>query len=117
MLRRRRPLLRAAAVGGGAYIAGKHMANKANDQASYEAQQDQRISDLESQQAPPDQQYQQAPPQYQQAPPQYQQAPPPAAPAAAPSVYDQLSQLATLHDQGALTDDEFTAAKAKLLGT
>jgi hypothetical protein len=124
MLRRRRPLLRAAAVGGGAYIAGKHMANKANDQAAYEAQQDQRISDLESQQqyqqAPPDyqqQQYQQAPPQYQQPPPQYQQAPPPAAPAAAPSVYDQLSQLATLHDQGALTDDEFTAAKAKLLGT
>jgi hypothetical protein len=126
MFMRRRPLLRAAAVGGGAYIAGKHMANKANDQAAYEAQQDQRISDLEAQQAPPDQQYQQAPPdqqyqqappQYQQPPPQYQQAPPPAAPAAAPSVYDQLSQLATLHDQGALTDDEFTAAKAKLLGT
>jgi Short C-terminal domain len=110
MFMRRRPLLRAAAVGGGAYIAGKHMANKANDQAAYQDQQDQRISDLEGQQAPPDQ-------QYQQAPPQYQQAPPPAAPAAAPSVYDQLSQLATLHDQGALTDDEFTAAKAKLLGT
>jgi Short C-terminal domain len=120
MLRRRRPLLRAAAVGGGAYIAGKHMANKANEQADYQAQQDQRISDLEAQQqGPPDQQYQQAPPQqYQQAPPQYQQAPPPpAAPPAAPSMYDQLSQLATLHDQGALTDDEFTAAKAKLLGT
>jgi Short C-terminal domain len=113
MLRRRRPLLRAAAVGGGAYIAGKHMANKANDQAAYEAQQDQRISDLESQQqGPSDQQYRQAPPQYQQAPP-----PPPAAPPAAPSMYDQLSQLATLHDQGALTDDEFSAAKAKLLGT
>ena len=126
MLRRRRPLLRAAAVGGGAYIAGKHMANKANDQAAYEAQQDQRISDLEAQQGGSQdyqqqgyqqQGYQQAPPQYQQPPPQYQQAPPPAAPAAAPSVYDQLSQLATLHDQGALTDDEFTAAKAKLLGT
>ena len=29
---------------------------------------------------------------------------------------DQLSQLAALHDQGALTDDEFAAAKAKLLG-
>ena len=128
MLRRRRPLLRAAAVGGGAYIAGRHMANKANEQADYEAQQDQRISDLEAQQqggyqqGPQDYQqqgyqqqgYQQAPPQYQQPPPQYQQAPPP--PAAAPSVYDQLSQLATLHDQGALTDDEFTAAKAKLLG-
>jgi hypothetical protein len=126
MLRRRRPLLRAAAVGGGAYIAGKHMANKANDQAAYEAQQDQRISDLESQQQGyPQQDYQQQgyqqqgyqQQQYQQPPPQYQQAPPPAAPAAAPSVYDQLSQLATLHDQGALTDDEFTAAKAKLLGT
>ena len=130
MLRRRRPLLRAAAVGGGAYIAGKHMANKANEQAAYEAQQDQRISDLEAQQGPQDYQqqgyqqqgyqqqgYQQPPPQYQQPPPQYQQAPPPAAAPAAPSVYDQLSQLATLHDQGALTDDEFTAAKAKLLGS
>jgi hypothetical protein len=30
---------------------------------------------------------------------------------------DQLNQLATLHQQGALTDDEFTAAKAKLFGT
>ena len=130
MLRRRRPLLRAAAVGGGAYIAGKHMANKANEQAAYEAQQDQRISDLEAQQGPQDYQqqgyqqqgyqqqgYQQPPPQYQQPPPQYQQAPPRAAAPAAPSVYDQLSQLATLHDQGALTDDEFSAAKAKLLGT
>ena len=104
MMRRRRPLLRAAAVGGTAYVAGKHMARKSDEQAAYAAQQDQRISDLEAQQAPPG---------YQQAPPQYQQAPPPAA----PSVYDQLSQLATLHDQGALTDDEFTAAKAKLLGT
>jgi hypothetical protein len=101
MLRRRRPLLRAAAVGGTAYVAGRHMANKANDQAAYEADQNQRISDLEQQQAPP----------------QYQQAPPPAAAPAAPTMYDQLSQLATLHDQGALTDDEFTAAKAKLLGT
>src|SRR5215831_8115393 len=123
MLRRRRPLLRAAAVGGGAYIAGKHMANKANEQADYQAQQDQRISDLEAQQQGYQQDpsqyqqqgYQQDPSQYQQqGPPQYQQAPPPAA---APSMYDQLSQLATLHDQGALTDDEFAAAKAKLLGT
>jgi hypothetical protein len=54
MFMRRRPLLRAAAVGGTAYVAGKHMANKANDQAAYEDQQDQRISDLEAQQqAPP----------------------------------------------------------------
>ncbi len=28
---------------------------------------------------------------------------------------DQLNQLNTLHRQGALTDPEFTAAKAKLL--
>jgi hypothetical protein len=121
MFMRRRPLLRAAAVGGTAYVAGKHMANKANEQADYEAQQDQRISDLEAQQQGGYQQqgyqqqgYQQQQ-QYQQPPPQYQQAPPPPAAPAAPSMYDQLSQLATLHDQGALTDDEFAAAKAKLL--
>jgi len=32
------------------------------------------------------------------------------------SVGDQLQQLATLRDQGVLSDEEFTAAKAKLLG-
>jgi hypothetical protein len=30
---------------------------------------------------------------------------------------DQLNQLAALHEQGALTDDEFAAAKARLLGS
>ena len=29
---------------------------------------------------------------------------------------DQLNQLAALHEQGVLSDDEFSAAKAKLLG-
>ncbi len=29
---------------------------------------------------------------------------------------EQLSQLAAMHDQGALTDDEFAAAKARVLG-
>jgi Short C-terminal domain len=38
------------------------------------------------------------------------------APAAAPSMPDQLNQLAALHERGALTDDEFVAAKARLLG-
>ncbi len=33
-----------------------------------------------------------------------------------PSMLDQLSQLTTLHQQGALTEAEFAAAKAKLLG-
>ena len=37
-------------------------------------------------------------------------------PAAAPSMPDQLNQLADLHERGALTDDEFATAKARLLG-
>jgi outer membrane murein-binding lipoprotein Lpp len=110
MFMRRRPLLRAAVVGGGAYVAGKHMANKANEQASNEAYQNQRIDQLEQQQ--PQYQDQQ---QYAQPP---QQAPPPdAAPAAGPSMADQLQQIAALHQQGVLSDDEFAAAKAKLLGS
>jgi hypothetical protein len=112
MFRRRRPLLRAAVVGGGAYVAGKHMANKANDQAAYDASQDDRISQVEQQQGPPPDQYGQQQ-QQQYAPPQ---APPPAAPAAGPSMADQLQQLAALHQQGVLSDDEFAAAKAKVLG-
>jgi Short C-terminal domain len=96
MFRRRRPLLRAAAVGGTAYVAGRHMANKSAGQAQQEDEQDERIGDLEQQQAPA-------------------QAAAPAA-AAAPSLLDQLNQLDALHKQGSLTDNEFTAAKAKLLG-
>jgi len=58
----------------------------------------------------------------QQAPPQYaQQAPPPAAPAAAAApaggdVVSQLKDLAALKEQGILTDAEFAAQKAKILG-
>jgi hypothetical protein len=104
MFVRRRPLLRAAVVGGGAYMAGKHMANKANQQAADEDYQNQRLDQVEQQQ-------QYAPP------PQQQYAPPPqAAPAAGSSVADQLQQIATLHQQGVLSDDEFAAAKAKILG-
>jgi len=101
MFRRRRPLLRAAVVGGGAYVAGKHVANRQADQAAMEADQDARISDLEQQQAP-------AP------------APAPAAAAAPPAsspMIDQLNQLADLHQQGVLTDEEFASAKAKLFGS
>ena len=94
MFRRRRPLLRAAAVGGGAYMAGKHMARASDQRAADEAYQDDRINQLEQQQAPPA-----------------------AAPAAGPSMADQLQQLAALHQQGMLTDEEFAAAKAKLLGS
>jgi len=112
---RRRPLLRAAVVGGGAYMAGKHVARGQEEAAQREADQNQRISDLEAQQ------YQQAPPeQYQQAPPPPPAPAPPApppAPAASSPMIDQLNQLAALHQQGVLTDDEFSAAKAKLFGT
>jgi Short C-terminal domain len=101
MLRRRRPLLRAAAVGGTAYAVGRHSGRQREEAASAEADQNQRIADLEQQQ------------QYQQPPP----PPPQAAPAQGPSMIDQLNQLNELRQQGALSDEEFTAAKAKLLGS
>jgi hypothetical protein len=53
---------------------------------------------------------------------QQQQAapPPPAAPAPAASseddMFQQLKKLGELHDQGILTDEEFAAQKAKILG-
>jgi putative oligomerization/nucleic acid binding protein len=103
---RRRPLLRAAAVGGTAYAVGRHSGRQREEAAQAEADQNQRIADLEQQQ-----QYQQPPPQ------QYQQPPPQQAAPAGPSMLDQLNQLTELHTQGALTDEEFAAAKAKLLGS
>ena len=111
---RRRPLLRAAVVGGGAYAAGRHMQRKSEERQYAEDEQNQRLSDLEAQQQG---QYGQPPPQYQQPPPQYQQPPPQAPPAQGPSMLDQLNQLNDLRQQGALTDEEFAAAKAKLLGS
>jgi len=55
----------------------------------------------------PQQGYQE--PAYQQAPP----PPPPAAPSTDP--VERLNELAHLRNQGLLTDEEFSAAKAKLL--
>ena len=96
-LMRRRPLLRAAAVGGGAYMAGKSRA-RSQDR---EMEQEQRIDDLEAQ--PP--------------PPAYA-APAPAPAAAGPSddAIAKLTQLGQLHEQGVLTDEEFARQKALLLG-
>jgi hypothetical protein len=91
------------------------MARKQEAQAQQDAYQDQRIDDLEQQQGyqqPPDQQQQYQQQQYQQPPP-----PPAAAPSQSSDMVDQLNQLAALHQQGVLTDDEFAAAKAKLFGT
>lgn len=104
-MRRRRPLMRAAVIGGGAYAVGRRNANRNAEQAQAEAEQNAQINDLQQQQAA-------APPP----PPQQAYAPPPPEPAAGPSLLDQLNQLDALHQSGALTDNEFTAAKAKLLG-
>ncbi len=98
---RRRPLLRAAAVGG-TFAAGRAMGRQAARQSSAEADQNQRIADLEGQQAA----------QQMQAPPASSEG----TGTSPPSAADQLSQLAQLHQQGALTDEEFAAAKAKILG-
>jgi Short C-terminal domain len=91
MMRRRRPLLRAAMVGGVAYHAGKKV--QEGREADYD--QEQRIADLEAQQSATAQ---------------------PAAPAAAPQVdIEQLQKLAELKDQGILTEAEFEVQKAKIL--
>ena len=63
----------------------------------------------EEQQPPPQQQY--------AAPPPPPPPPPAAAPAGGGDLVAQLKQLGELHTQGAITDEEFTAAKAKLLGS
>jgi hypothetical protein len=56
-------------------------------------------------------------PQGYAAPPQPYPQPAYAAPSpAGPSMADQLQQLAGLRDSGVLTEDEFAAAKAKLIG-
>jgi membrane protease subunit (stomatin/prohibitin family) len=94
---RRRPLLRAAAVGG-TFAAGRAMGRRMAAEDAAHAAQAQRSSSAGSQQA--------------------QQAGTAQASAASSeaSMMDQLSQLSMLYQQGALTDDEFAAAKAKVLG-
>jgi len=92
---RRRPLLRAAAVGGGAYAMGKH-----NARAQDEQQQD----------------------AYNQGVQQSAVAASPPAPATPQSSgitaqdTERLGELGKLHDQGVLTDEEFSAQKARILG-
>jgi membrane protease subunit (stomatin/prohibitin family) len=84
---RRRPLLRAAAVGGVAYMGAKAGTNRA----------------MQAQTA-------------QSAPTEPAPAPAPAAAPAGDDTISRLQQLASLHDSGALTDEEFAAAKAQVLG-
>lgn len=91
----------ASAVGGAMAGAQQRKAQAQYEQEQYEAAQQQAQLDAAAQQAVA-----------------AQQAPPvPAAPAAAAEdITGQLEQLASLHTAGVLSDDEFTAAKAKLLG-
>jgi hypothetical protein len=89
MVVRRRPLLRAAAVGG-TYAAGRAAGRRAEERANTEASQDQpgAGSTVEQDNG-----------------------------VGTVPVFDQLSKLTAMHDQGALTDEEFAAAKAKVLGS
>jgi hypothetical protein len=107
MLGRRRPLARAAMVGGAAYYAGKRV--EQGRQAEYE--QDERLAALEAQQA--QQQYAPPPPQY--APPPPPPAPAPAAAAPQVDIVAELEKLAALKEKGILTDAEFDAQKQRLL--
>ncbi len=103
-MRRRRPLMGAAMLGGAAY-AGRKSQQASNREQDQEA----RLEQLEGQQAPPPAQAAPA-------------APAPAAPAAAPDaassgIAGQLKQLADLKQSGVLNDEEFEAAKQKLLAS
>jgi hypothetical protein len=101
-LRRRRPIARMATT---AVVAGTaaHMGAKSAQRSA--------AADQEQDQAPP------AP-----APADEPAAPEAAAPEAAASEaaespqIEQIKQLAALKDQGILTEEEFTASKAKILG-
>jgi hypothetical protein len=95
---RRRPLLRAAAIGGGAYAYGKHRERVQQD----------RMEDAYAQ----GQQSMAPPPQA--APPPA--APPPASTGITAEDTQRLSELGKLHEQGILTDEEFSREKAKILG-
>ena len=61
------------------------------------------------------QQYQE--PQYQEPPPQQYQPPPAPAEPAGDDMITQLKKLGELRDAGVLTEEEFAAQKARILGT
>ena len=90
MFRRRRPLMRAAMVGGTAYAVGKRAERRSNEEADQKA----RLQQLEYQQS-------------------MAQAPAPApVPTGGPTdIASRLTELKGLMDQGLLTQAEFGAAK------
>lgn len=102
MFRRRRPVARlavGAAAAGVAYHAGQRRAEQGQRAEQDEDNQETAAAYTTNETEPP--------------PPQYV-AP---APASTGGEVDELSRLAQMHESGALTDEEFVAAKAQLLGT
>ena len=89
-MRRRRPLMRAAMVGGVAYHAGKKVQEGRDDDYERDAQ----IQDLQAQQA------------------QQSQG---GSGGMTDNTIEQLGKLGQLHEQGVLTDAEFEVQKQKLL--
>ena len=94
-------MLRAATMAGGAavmYHAGKKTQAGRDQNAAQDADTE-ATTQAQQQEAPP--------------------APAPAAPAGGMSsqALEELKQLGALHDQGVLTDEEFAAQKAKILGS
>ncbi len=89
MFRRGRPILRTAAIMGTATAVSGAVSHR--QQARYARQ------DAEAE-------------------PQQYAAPAPAAASAQPDMAGELTQLAQLHAEGILTDEEFAAKKAQLLG-
>jgi hypothetical protein len=92
-MRRRRPLMRAAMIGGTAYVAGRagqRAANRQEEEQQQEYEQEQRLAGLEAAQAQP---------------------------AQPTDVVGRLTELKGLLDSGALTQDEFEAAKRQLLAS
>ena len=108
-MRRRmgRPLLRTAAIGGAGYYAGKRI----SEGRQAEDMQDAQIADLQDQVADQQEAASAPPPQAAQPAP----AAPPAAPGAGSDTVSRLQELANLHTSGVLTDEEFAAAKQKVL--
>jgi len=92
-------MARTAVIAGTATAVSGRVARRQN--ARYEQKEDAAAYN-EMQQAPPPQQYAPMPP-------------PQAAPAGYPAIAE-LQQLADLHAQGILTDEEFAAKKAQILG-
>jgi Short C-terminal domain len=97
MFRRRRPIARLA-VGAAAVGVAYHAGNRRPEQDEYNQQAAEAYATTQDQPAPPS----------------HYVAPPPASTG---GEVDELSRLAQMHESGALSDDEFAAAKAQLLGT